>query len=72
MLSNSLDMLDKKRDRALLCMSNYQQLVAHYYNSKVHPRMFNEGDLVLCKVFQDTAEPNAVKSGANWEVHIEF
>lgn len=30
-------------------------------------RRFNEGDLVLRKVFQNTAEQNAEKFGANWE-----
>ena len=67
MLNDSLDVLDEKRDRALVCMANYQQSVAKYYNSRVRPQTFNEGDLVLRKIFQNTAEPNAGKLGANWE-----
>lgn len=67
MLNDSLDILDERRDEALVRMANYQQSVAKYYNSKVRPRTFNEGDLVLRKVFQNTAEPNAGKLGANWE-----
>ena len=67
MLNDSLDLLDERRDQALIRMANYQQSVAKYYNSKVRPRTFNEGDLVLRKVFQNTAEPNAGKLGANWE-----
>ena len=67
MLNDYLDVLDEKRDRALIRMANYQQSVAKYYNSRVRPRTFNEGDLVLRKVFQNIAEPNAGKLGANWE-----
>lgn len=58
MLLDSLDTLDEKRDRALLCMANYQ-LAARYYNLKVRPQTFNEWDLVLRKVFLNTAKPNA-------------
>ena len=63
MLNDNLDVLDEKRDRALVRMANYQQVVAKYYNSKVRPQTFNEGDLVLRKVLQNTAEPNAGKLG---------
>lgn len=65
MLLDDLDTLDEKRDQALLCMANYQQSADRYYNSKVQPRTFNEGDLVLLKVFQNTAEPNVGKLGTN-------
>ena len=67
MLNDSLDVLDKKRDRALMCMANYQQSVAKYYNSKVRPQSFNKGNLILRKVFHNTTEPNIGKLGANWE-----
>ena len=67
MLNDSLDVLDEKRDRALVRMVSYQQSVVKYYNSKDCPRIFNEEDLILCKVFQNTVEPNAGKLGANWE-----
>ena len=67
LLNDSLDVLDGKQDRAPVRMANYKQSVAKYYNSKVHPRTFSEGDLVLRKVFQNTAEPNAGKLRANWE-----
>ena len=67
MLNDSLDLLDERRDRALVRMANYQQSAAKYYNLKVCQRTFNEEDLVLHKVFQNTAESNAGKLGANWE-----
>ena len=67
MLSDSLDLLDEKRDRALVHMANYQQSISKYYNSKVRPRTSNEGDLVLHKVIQNTVELNAGQLGANWK-----
>lgn len=67
MLRDNLDVFDEKRDQALLHMASYQQSAARYYNSKVHPRTFNEGDLILHKVFQNTTEPNTGKLGTNWE-----
>ncbi|KAL0876634.1 hypothetical protein Bca101_026339 [Brassica carinata] len=36
-------------------------------NSNVRHRRFKEGDLVLRKVFPNTAERNVGKLGANWE-----
>lgn len=51
-LHDSLDDLEGQRDLALLRMQNNQQLAAKYYNKKVHNRFFQEGDLVLRKVYQ--------------------
>ena len=48
-------------------MQNYQHAATKYYNSNVRNRRFNEGELVLRKVFQNTAERNAGKLGTNWE-----
>ncbi|XP_010474084.2 PREDICTED: uncharacterized protein LOC104753544 [Camelina sativa] len=67
MLLDQLDELEEERDKALLRIQNYQLAAAKYYNKKVHNRNFDEGDLVLRKVFENTTEPNAVKMGANWE-----
>ncbi|XP_010495428.1 PREDICTED: uncharacterized protein LOC104772525 [Camelina sativa] len=62
-----LDELEEERDKALLRIQNYQLAAVKYYNKKVHNRHFDEGDLVLRKVFENTAEPDAGKMGANWE-----
>ncbi|XP_019085487.1 PREDICTED: uncharacterized protein LOC104715243 [Camelina sativa] len=67
MLTDRLDELEEERDKALLRIQNYQLAAAKYYNKKVHNRHFDKGDLVLRKVFENTAEPDAVKMGANWE-----
>ncbi|KAG7585735.1 Ribonuclease H-like superfamily [Arabidopsis thaliana x Arabidopsis arenosa] len=67
MMLDELDLIDERRDSALVRMQNYQNATARYYNSHVKHRRFHEGDLVLRKVFQNTAEQNAGKLGANWE-----
>ncbi|KAG7594099.1 Zinc finger CCHC-type [Arabidopsis thaliana x Arabidopsis arenosa] len=67
MMLDELDLIDERRDSALVRMQNYQSATARYYNSHVKHRRFHEGDLVLRKVFQNTAELNAGKLGANWE-----
>ncbi|WZZ44233.1 hypothetical protein YC2023_040492 [Brassica napus] len=67
MLLDNLDLINEHRDRALVRIQNYQHAAAKYYNSNVRNRRFNEGVLVLRKVFQNTAERNAGKLGANWE-----
>jgi len=52
---DELDLIDERRDSALVRIQNYRQ------------RRFHEGDRVLRKIFQNTDEPNARKLGANWE-----
>ena len=67
MLLDDLDLINERRDRALIRIQNYQHAAAKYYNSTMQNRRFNRGDLVLRKVFQNTTERNAGKLGANWE-----
>ncbi|KAG7578456.1 Reverse transcriptase domain [Arabidopsis thaliana x Arabidopsis arenosa] len=67
MMRHSLDDLEENRNAALCRIQNYQLAAAKYYNKKVHNRHFSEGDLFLRKVFENTAELNAGKLGANWE-----
>ena len=67
LLSDTLDLIEERRDQALLRIQNYQQAMARHYNSKVRPRQFAVGDLVLRRVFEGTKEPDAGKLGTNWE-----
>ena len=67
MLLSNIDDAEELRDSALLRIQNYQQAAARHYNTKVKPRSFTVGDLVLCKVYENTAELNAGKLGAKWE-----
>ena len=65
MLLDNLDLINENRDRALIRIQNYQHAATKYYNSNVRDRRFNEGDLILRKFFENTAERNAGKLGAN-------
>ena len=65
MLVDNLDLINENRDRALVRIQNYQHAAAKYYNSNARNRRFNEGDLILRKVFQNTAERNTGKLGTN-------
>ena len=59
MLLDELDLINERRDQALIRIQNYQHAAEKYYNSNVRHRRFKEGDLVLRKVFQNTAERDA-------------
>ena len=48
-------------------MTRYQDLMAKHYNTKVRPRHFQVGDLVLRKVTMTTRDPSQGKLGPNWE-----
>ena len=53
-----LDLLDKVRTTAEQRMTRYQDLMAKHYNTKVKPRHFQVGDLVLRKVTIATKDPS--------------
>ena len=63
----NLDLIDEVRDIAEARMKKYQERMARYYNSKVKPRQFSVGDLVLQKVTSATKNPSEGKLGPNWE-----
>lgn len=67
MLVDNIDTLEEQWDQALHRIPNYQQLAGRYYNKRVKNRHFDEGDLFLRKVYQNTVEWKALKLGANWE-----
>ena len=62
-----LDTSDELREAAVIRMASYQCRLANSYNKRVKPRMFQPGDLVLRKVFENTADPTAGKFQPNWE-----
>lgn len=64
---NNLDLLEEKRDEAVLRVAVYKQKMAKYYNSRVKARRFTVGDLVLRKVTHATQDPTEEKSKLNWE-----
>ena len=62
-----LDIRDELREAATICIASYQHRLANSYNRRVKPREFQPGDLVLRKVFENTADPTAGKFQPNWE-----
>ena len=66
-LIKELDTSDELQETAAVRMASYQRRLANSYNKRVKPRMFQPGDLVLRKVFENTADPTAGKFQPNWE-----
>jgi hypothetical protein len=52
-LQDDVDALDKARDKAFERATQYQQRLRNYHSSRVHPRCFVVGDLVL-RIRQDS------------------
>ena len=62
-----LDTSNELREAAAIRVASYQRRFANFYNKQVKPRVFQSGDLVLRKVFKNTADPTAGKFRPNWE-----
>ena len=62
-----LDASDELREAATIRIVSYQRRLANSYNKRVKPRVFQSGDLVLRKVFENTANPTIRKFQPNWE-----
>ena len=61
-----LDLLPELRREAQLHMATYRQKIARYSNTKVKPKVFQPGDLVLRKV--EISKPlDQGKLSPNWE-----
>ena len=63
----SLDLIHGLRNEAAIRTAEYQRWMSKYYNSKVKPRTFGEGDLVLRRVLANTKDPADGMLGPNWE-----
>ncbi|XP_019225323.1 PREDICTED: uncharacterized protein LOC109206908 [Nicotiana attenuata] len=62
----NLDLLEERRETAMIRMTAQKQVIKWYYNRKAHLRYFNIGDYVLKKVFQSMRAVNAGKLSPNW------
>ena len=60
-----LDTSDKLREAAAIRVASYQSHLANSYNKRVKPWVFQPGDLVLRKVFENTADPTTGKFQPN-------
>uniref|UniRef100_A0A2N9FRK2 Uncharacterized protein n=1 Tax=Fagus sylvatica TaxID=28930 RepID=A0A2N9FRK2_FAGSY len=66
-LRKNLDLLEEKRDLAIIRLASYQQQIKREHNKNIKPRVFRVGNLVLRKVTANTRRPNEGKLGSNWE-----
>ena len=56
-----LDMEDELHEAAAVRIASYHRRLVNLYNRRVKPRMFQPGDLVLKKNFENTANPSIGK-----------
>ena len=66
-ITKDLDMTNELRKAAAVYIASYQQRLENLYNRHVKPRAFRAGDLVLRRVFENTADLVAGKLYPNWE-----
>ena len=66
-LCKDLDLVEERRDLAMVRLAAYQQRIKMEHNKNVKPRTFQIGDLVLRKVMANTRKPNEGKLRPNWE-----
>ena len=62
-----LDTSDELRKAVAIRVTSYQRRLENFYNKRVRPRVFQPGDLVLRRVFENTADSTAGKFQPNWE-----
>ena len=67
MVTKDQDMADELYEAIVACIASYQQRLANLYNRQVKPQTFQDGDLVLRRVFENTANPADGKFQPNWE-----
>ena len=67
LLSTSLDLVDERREVAMVKMAHYQQKLKQGYDRGVKVRSPALGDLVLRKVVGTVKNPSWGKLGPNWE-----
>ena len=66
-LTKSLDLIEEKRENAMVQLAYYQQKLKQGYNTNVKLRLLTLGDLVLRKVVGAAKNPAWGKLGPNWE-----
>ncbi|XP_070011375.1 uncharacterized protein [Nicotiana sylvestris] len=63
----NLDLLEGRREAALIRMEAQKQVIERYYNRRARLRFFKIGDFVLKKAFQSMKAANAGKLSPTWE-----
>ena len=66
-LADALDLLDERREQALVRIAAYQSRATRFYNKSVKERQFQVGDWVLRKVFRNTPDSKDGKLSPTFE-----
>ena len=66
-LERGLNLIEKRRENAMVQLAYYQHKLKQGYDAKVKLRPLMPGDLVLRKVLGTAKNPAWGKLGANWE-----
>ena len=66
-LEKSLDLIEERRESAMVQLAYYQHKLKQGYDAKVKLRPLEPGDLVLRKVLGTAKNPDWGKFGPNWE-----
>ena len=67
LLGESLDLIEEKRERAMIHLAYYHQKLKQGYDANVKLRPLSPGDLVLRKVVGAAKDPSWGKLKPNWE-----
>ena len=67
LLERSLDLIEERREGAMVQLIYYQHKLEQGYDAKVKLRPLVPGDLVLRKVLGTAKNPAQGKLGSNWE-----
>ena len=67
LLERSLDLIEKRRENAMVQLAYYQHKLKQGYDAKVKLRPLEPRDLVLRKVLDTVKNPVWGKLGPNWE-----
>ena len=67
LLERSLNLIEKKKESAMVQLAYYQQKLKQGYEAKVKLRPLEPGDLVLRKVLGMAKNPAWGKLGPNWK-----
>ena len=66
-VTKDLDMTDELHEATAVRITSYQQRLKNLYNRRVKPRTFQEGDMVLRRIFENMANPADGKFQSNWD-----
>ena len=66
-ITKYIDITNELREVAAVRIASYQQRLTNFHNQRVKPRTFLPGELVLRRVFENTANLVDGKFQPNWE-----